>query len=285
VSTFSLTGTLLSSTNPFPGYNGPLSVATGDVNHDGTLDLIVATLIGSSHVKVFSGTDGSLLYSFFAFPGFSGGASVAAGDVNGDGFADIVVGAGPGGSGHMKVFSGQDGSLLMSFFAYPGYTGAVSVAAADVNGDGHADIVTGSTGDLTNGLFGAYTAPSHVKVFSGLDGSVLQSFYAFPGTTGGVNVAAGDLTGSGHAEIVVGAANGSSQVATFDGQTGAQLLSFQAFTGFAGGVRVGVSGRNIIAGAGPGAGPHVKLFDGAVGTLQQSFYAFDPVFVSGVFVG
>jgi hypothetical protein len=71
---------------------------------------------------------GTLLGSFFAYdPQFSGGIRVAAGDVNGDGRADVITGAGPGAGPHVEVFSGEDGSLLLSFFAYdPQFAGGVS---------------------------------------------------------------------------------------------------------------------------------------------------------------
>jgi hypothetical protein len=281
VSTFSLTGTQLLSFIPFAGYDGPLSVATGDVSGDGTEDVIVGARAASSAVKVFSGTDGSLIYSFLAFPGFDGGVSVAAGDVNGDGDADIIVAAGAGGSSHVEVFSGKDGSVLMSFFAFSGYNGAVSVAAGDVNGDGRADIVTTAVTGPASGTTGV-----HVKVFSGVDGSVLSSFLAFQGYMGDVTVAAGDLAGDGHAEIVLGAGTGGSQVATYNGETGAAILGFQAFNPlFQGGVRVGVSGTKLVLGAGPGAGPDVELSNGTTGNQDLSFYAFDPNYVSGIFVG
>jgi hypothetical protein len=59
---------------------------------------------------------------------------------------------------------------------------------------------------------------------------------------------------------------------------------------FTGGVRVGAADANgdgkadIVVGAGPGAGPHVKFFDGATFTELQSFLAFDSAFAAGVFV-
>src|SRR5207253_182607 len=121
------------------------------------------------------------LGSFFAYaPGFSGGVFVAAGDVNGDGKADIITGAGPGGGPHVEVFSGADGSVLDSFFAYnPAFTGGVSVAAVDFNGDGKADIVTGA---------GPGGGP-HVRVRDGKTLNDLASFMAYdPTFTGGVFV-------------------------------------------------------------------------------------------------
>jgi hypothetical protein len=67
----------------------------------------------------------------------------------------------------------------------------------------------------------------------------------------------------------------------------------EIITGAGGGVtREGVrrphpgDGRDdVIAGAGPGAGPHVKVFSGADGSLLSSFMAFAPSFSGGVVVG
>src|SRR5581483_8233383 len=149
-----------------------LSVATGDVNGDGTSDIVVARGYGASPtVDVYNGkTFAQIGTGFDAFPSaFIGGVSLAAADVNGDGKADIVVGAGPGGGPNVKVVDGTNDNVLMSFFAFdPTYMGGVSVASADVNGDGKADIAVGSAGNR-----------GPVRVFSGKDGSLLQSFFAF----------------------------------------------------------------------------------------------------------
>src|SRR5215203_1781986 len=82
-----------------------------------------------------------------AFPWFLGGINVTLGDINGDGVMDVIVGAGagPDGGPHVRVFSGTDLSELASFYAYdPSFAGGVTVAAADVDGDGRADIITGA---------------------------------------------------------------------------------------------------------------------------------------------
>jgi FG-GAP repeat protein len=102
--------------------------------------------------------------------------------VNNDNFDDIITGAEA--NAHVKVFSGVDNSEIRSFFAFPGFTGGVRVAAGDVNGDGHADIIAGA------GASGA----GHVKVFDGLSLNVLQDFFAYGSSyAGGVFVAASDV--------------------------------------------------------------------------------------------
>ena len=178
---------------------------------------------GGPQVNVYN-TSGVLQRSFLAYSAsFSGGVRVAVGDVNGDGVPDIVTAAGPGGGPHVEVFDGKTGQMIQSFFAYaPNFTGGVNIAVADVNGDGFADIVTGA---------GAGGGP-HVEVFSGKDGSLLQSFFAYDaGFSGGVSVAAGDVTGDGRADIITGAgAGGGPHVKVFDGQLGTVVRSFFAYT-------------------------------------------------------
>src|SRR5262249_59384624 len=77
--------------------------------------------------------------------GFVGEVQVARGDVNHDGVMDLIYGAGAGApGGHVKVLDGATGAELYSFFAFPGFTGGISVGAGDVNGDGYCDILVGA---------------------------------------------------------------------------------------------------------------------------------------------
>lgn len=170
-------------------------------------------------------TDGSLVadLSVVAFPGFGGEVRVASGDVTGDGVTDLVAAAGPGGGPHVKVYDGVSGGLVRSFFAYDsGFRGGVSVAVADINRDGAADIITGA---------GPGGGP-HVRVLDGRTLNEVWSFFAYaPGFAGGVSVAGGDMNFDGYAEIATG--------------------------------------------AGPGGGPHVRVFDGFNLNVLQSYFPLD----------
>jgi hypothetical protein len=226
-----------------PAFTGGLYVAVGDVNADGVPDIITgADAGGGPHVKVF---DGAALRagvvkvdeSFFAYNiGFTGGVRVASADVNRDGYDDIVTGAGPGGGPQVQVFSGKvisgaaaGPAVVRSFFAYDSrYTGGIYVAAADTNGDGFGDIITGP------GLGGG----PHLRIFDGASsGTLLAQGFAFPVNSGGgqlgsdtnwtsgLRVATTDFNRDGHPDIIVGPGPGQGpKVRLLDGRTLAVLL-------------------------------------------------------------
>jgi hypothetical protein len=240
---------------------------------------------GSPTVVVYN-ADGTLARSFQAYSAsFTGGVRVATADVTGDGTDDIVTAAGPGGGPHVRVFDGVTGDMVRDFYAYDATAaGGVWVAAADVTGDGQADIITGA---------GAGGGP-HVKVFDGATGALVREFFAYDANfTGGVTVAATDVTGDDVADIVTGAgAGGGPHVKVFDGATGGVVQSFFAYdASFPGGVFVAAGdvtgdGRaDVITGAGAGGGPHVKAFDADIGALVRSFFAYPGTYTGGVHVG
>ncbi|MFN4260117.1 MAG: choice-of-anchor Q domain-containing protein, partial [Gemmataceae bacterium] len=274
-----------------PAFTGGVRVAVGDVNGDGTQDIIVgAGPGGGPHVRVFSGVDLTELASFFAFaPGFTGGVFVAAGNLNGDNFMEVIVGAGAGGGPHVRSFQISGGVAtvlpgpLGNFFAYaPSFTGGVHVAAGNFDGIGNDEIITGA---------GAGGGP-HVKAFRA-DGAVIASFFAYaPSFTGGVFVASADLDDNGLAEIITGAgAGGGPHVKVFNGGNANPVGDFFAYNAaFTGGVRVGTvrlegGDIGILTGPGPGGAPNVRIFDGMTLNALDSFFAFDPLFTGGVFVG
>lgn len=231
-------------------------------------------------VKVFN-ADGSLRSNFNAYdPAFLGGVRVAMGDVNGDGVSDLITAPGPGGGPLVQVFSGVDGSLMVAFNAYdPAFRGGLFVASADLDSDGKAEIITAP--DAGGGPL--------IEVFNGSTGTLLLAFNAYnPAFLGGVHVAAGDVNGDEKAEIITAPGfGGGPLVEIFNGQDASLVLAFNAYDpAFHGGVFVAIGDvtgdgkAEIITGTGVGA-PHVKVFDGLLATLEQSFFAFDPQFQGG----
>src|SRR5262249_8068865 len=108
---------------------------------------------------------------------------------------------------------------------------------------------------------------------------------------GGVSVAAGDVDGDRVAEVVTGPGAGSGPHVRVFKAYGAEFRNvFPYDTRFTGGVSVAVADVSndrrgqIITGAGPGGGPHVKAIL-ANDSVALSFYAFDPAFTGGAFVG
>ena len=216
------------------GFTGGLNVATGDVNGDGIKDIIVAADAGASpHVKVFSGKDYSVIKSFYAFAaGFKGGVRVASADTNGDGFADIIVSTASGNSSHVKVFSGLDNKVLSSFFAFKTTlkSGGTFVSAADLNGDGRAEIILG---------MGAGNAPQ-VSVYNSAT-KALDNFMAYEANfAGGVRV--GTTTrANGQVLVATGSGKGGGpNVRTFD-----PANKFKQIDSFFAGPMDNISGVNL----------------------------------------
>jgi serralysin len=248
-------------------------VAMGDVNADGVSDFVTARRFFAAPVKVFSGT-GGLMRSFFPYgANYRLGVNVAAGDVTGDGRADIVTGLRVG-SPTVKVFDGATGARVRSFQAYDAtFRHGVNVAAGDLDGDGKAEIVTGTA-----------VGSSNVRVFSGATGAMVESFLAYdPAFTAGVNVAvAPGPDDDGHGEIVTGPGKGGTPtVKVFDGETLAVSKSFLAFDPtFTGGVDVaagmadGDGIADIVAGK-ASRGSQVKVFDGR--TIRPVIGVFSPM--------
>jgi hypothetical protein len=280
------TGALVTSFYGLPAtFTGGVRVAVGDVNGDGTDDIICAAGPGAApQITVYDGKTFQPIMSFYGLPvGFTGGCFVAAGDVNGDGFADIIVSADRGGGPQVTITSGKDGSMLASFYATaPTFTGGIRVAAADLFGSGHADVIAAA---------GPGGGPQ-VTIFSGKTMSLLTAFYTLaPTFTGGLYVAGGDVRGIGLADIIVGAEKGGGpQVTVFDGRTDKAYTNFYALNPtFTGGVRVGanVTGTRparILSAAGPSGGPQVTIFDGVSAQALGNFFAYPSGFTGGVFV-
>ncbi|MFO0796118.1 MAG: putative Ig domain-containing protein [Gemmataceae bacterium] len=160
-----------------PDFRGGVAVAAGDTDGDGAADVITAPGAGgAAHVKVFDGPTGAVLASYLAFdPSARGGAWVAAGDVDGNGLADAVVGAGAGADPVVGVFGGR-GTQFAGWQVYETrFRGGVRVAAADLDGDAFADVLTGpgEGGGPRITAWDGYTFANEQSVFAVTDGRPL----------------------------------------------------------------------------------------------------------------
>jgi hypothetical protein len=188
------------------------SVAIGDVNGDGKLDLVVANACQTVDqegyctgpifaVSVLLGNGDGTFQSPVSYMVYAPTPSaVVIGDVNGDGKLDLVVASYCQteincGNGGVSVLLGNGDGTFQSPTSYSsgGYE-ATSVAIGDVNGDGYPDVVVGNScpncGDGVSALLGngdgTFQAPVTYSVCDGVD-----------------SVKVGDVNGDGHPDLVV----------------------------------------------------------------------------------
>ena len=249
---------------------------------------------GGGPVAATYNPDGSLSSSKQVFDSsVTGGVRTAVADFNGDGVNDLAVGIGVGSPDFVEVIDGKTGRVLFQVAPFGGmFTGGVFVAAGDITGDGKAELVV--TPDQGGG--------PRVEIYSGGSFAQMVSYFGInaPDFRGGARAAVGDMNGDGFADVAVSAGfAGGPRVSLWDGKSLANLQFHNLVSDFfvfdpvlRNGSYVAIGDVNgdgfgdLIAGAGPGGGPQVKIFSGkdllnpAIGPANTvpfvNFFAGDP---------
>jgi hypothetical protein len=186
------------------------AIAVADVNGDGKPDLLVANWSSSSVGVLLGNGDGTFQASVTYDSGGQLTASIAAADVNGDGKLDVIVGNQcPSGSscdlakdGSVSVLLGNGDGTFQTAMPYDaGGQGALSVAVADLNGDGNADIVVANCSG-SSCVDGSGNGTAVVLLGNG-DGTFQEGVPYDSGGDDASSVAVADVNGDGKPDLLV----------------------------------------------------------------------------------
>ena len=260
--------------------NVNINVASGDFNGDKKIEIAVAPQVGLPEVRLYN-EDGKLLNKFLAFESsYKGGVSLAAGDFYNDGIDELAVAPFGKRLSEIRIFD-KNFKIKKTWQAYSAnFKSGLNLAAGDVNGDRRIEIVSAP----------ADQGGSHIKIFSP-DGKVVSQFFAFdPSIVGGFKIAVADAYSSlGQTNQII-VASGQGQIPyihIFDYQGNLNSEFFAYNVNFKGGINVAAADLDndgqaeIIAGAGPGGGPHLMLYKND-GSLLKAFYTDKKTLTQGV---
>jgi hypothetical protein len=273
-----------------PGGDGAIGK---DFNNDGKIDAIIITLTDNAFGddNPIRNTVDDPITPTSNFPPNPGGANPAVPTPPGsnppspapNSFAATGTSTGSVPGTTVNIYPTSTTTPSMVLVPFENWQGEVRIVRADINADGNLEtIATMGEGGLPI-----------LRVFDGVTGAQTMEIQVYDQAfNGGIFVAIGDLGNDGILDIVTGAGNGGGpHVKIFNSITGAETSSFMAYDiNFRGGISVAVGDIDgsgfaaIVTGAGPGGGPHVKVFNGTDHSLIKQFMAYASNFSGGVYV-
>jgi hypothetical protein len=191
----------------------PTSIAVGDFNRDGKLDLAVANN-GSATVSIFLGNGDGTFQPKVDYATIASPVGITAADLRGDGILDLAVVT----PGEISVLLGNGDGTFQPHVDYPGYSvgpltlGGV-IVAADFNADGKLDLAA-AYGDVCDPACGSQRrrppmliTQGFTSVFLGKGDGTFQPYISTSQAPGGQTAAAGDFNNDGRIDLASGFAN------------------------------------------------------------------------------
>lgn len=208
-----------------PGALFGYTLAVGDVTGDHVDDLIVGSInpgVSAGSVSVYDGTDLHLVTVIHGQAGeTSFGQAIAVADFDGDGISEIVASDPTANQnrGAVRIYHGGDFTVVRSFSGAVNSFFGWSLAAADLNHNGHQDLLIGATE-----AFNAASGPGYVNIYSGSRFRLVRTLHGEHSLDSfGYSLITRDLNHDGYPEVVVGAPGYGEQ--TLDGKGAAYLFA------------------------------------------------------------
>ena len=197
------TGSLIKSMTPLVGIKDGFRVATGDLDGNGSDEILGCQRPGGTTHGVALRLDGTAIDWFTLYGTFgwaNAGCDIDAGDVNGDGKEEVVVKY----DGAWNAITINDEANKKAFGVpspLTGYTGSTSLTMGDVNGDKKPEIIMAFRSAVMNSpeviVFDGRTVQPNVPLFKLLGFKPFSFWWKT-----GVEVVARDIRGDGAVEIL-----------------------------------------------------------------------------------
>jgi FG-GAP-like repeat/Bacterial Ig-like domain (group 3) len=192
------------------GGQGAGNVVLADVNKDGKLDAIVPN--NSGPIGILFGNGDGTFQKAVTYPAASpGSGSIAVADLNGDGWPDLAAVSADNTetSSHVSVLLNKgDGTFNTAVGYAGGGSDGSSITVADVNGDGHPDLVL--TNECTSGL----CRTGSLGVLLGNGDGTFGPVTTYPMEITPTGVVVADLNNDGHPDLLVAESNSTEGLVT-----------------------------------------------------------------------